>query len=264
MSSLRANAVSPSSFYRSAHLVVPGSHHTEMLAHPLYRHEPQFESLPLLACISQTIHGNWHFFPKYCCKEESATWNADHKRMAKPQGGRGPMQGPPVCTLVFLHVLGMWQPWPCTHDSHLRALRCRMHAWLLAKHGEIGGPAARFPPRPRPWAGGAAAGAAGPPGHPRTLQGPQDPLTWCCPGSMRRRGEGALGCCGLCTCPGTAGGKGGRAGSRPLPLPQSLLPLRWGKGRRESPGWEAWAGAPLSERELRAEIPAGCTLGTVR
>lgn len=125
------------------------------------------------------------------------------KMMARPQGGRGPTQGPPVCTLVFfLHVLGRWQPWPCTHDSRPRALRCRMHAWLLAKHGEHGGPAAHFDPRPRPWAGGAAAGAAGPPGHPS-----EDPPRTPAPTDLALPGQHAAA-------------QGGRAGLlRPLHLP---------------------------------------------
>lgn len=78
---------------------------------------------------------------------------------------------------------------------------------------------------------------------------PTDPLAEGGAGDMRRRGERAPGCCGLCTCPGAAGGNGVGVGAGSIPAPPRLpAPLR---GGCRDPGLEGWSG-------LRAEVPAGC------
>lgn len=121
-----------------------------------------------------------------------------------------------------------------------------------------------FPPRLRPWAGGALREQLV---HPSTRGPTKDSRTRGFPVAMRRRGQGAVGCCSLCTCPGTAGGKGGPASSRaPLTVatPQSLLPLGEGErgGVRRESGLRrvGWA-SPLCGRGCRLRSQRGAHAG---
>lgn len=178
---------------------------------------------------------------KHFCKPNGKGW-PDPPQGQAPQGAQAVLAG-----------RGMWPPWLCTRMTGIRgAPRCRMCWWLRANPGEVAGPQPGRALTPAPGVLGKAAPRGGVAGAPPPPADPPTPSPGR-PGDMRRRGQGALGCCSLCTCPGAAGGKGG--GHPPSPPAPPSSPRREGAGlgwrgeRRRSP-------AARGMEALQAEVPA--------
>jgi hypothetical protein len=130
-----------------------------------------------------------------------------------------------------------------------------MAVWLSANHGGVGEPWTCSASFPRAdlclWKGDALAGSGQ---SPALRPGTRRPLTWAAPGGMRPRGERALGCCDLCTCPGAAGGKRDRRGWEVRRVAAVLGSIPW--SCRSVVRWRPCSGSFQSGR-MRGAGPGG-------